>query len=156
MQKARAVFRRPLSLHKCWPPHTHSDISPQHEQKHLLHNRSNCRYRNRAQIAWPVLGVGPASAIATGEESSLLMRIATLRVSLSVKADSVSRTRSLVADTPKGIVDRTIRGHRRHRVLVAPLAAAEGKVTQTSPGRLLPAQITISLPNSARLLNISS
>jgi hypothetical protein len=59
-------FTKPrLILHKCWPPLSHSDICPQHEQKHLLHNRSNCRYRNRAQIAWPVLGVGPAGAIAT-------------------------------------------------------------------------------------------
>jgi hypothetical protein len=73
-------------LHKCWPPRTQSDISPQHEQKHLLHNRSNCRYRDRAQIARPVLGIGLAGAIATSEESSLLMRIATLSVSLSVPA----------------------------------------------------------------------
>jgi hypothetical protein len=57
--------KRRLSLHKCWPPHSHSDINPQHEQKHLLHNRSNCRYRNRPQIARPFLGVGPAGAIAT-------------------------------------------------------------------------------------------
>jgi hypothetical protein len=66
--KARPIFREPLSLHKCWPPRSCSDISPQHEQKHLLHNRSNCRYRNRTQIARPFLGVGPAGAIATGEE----------------------------------------------------------------------------------------
>jgi hypothetical protein len=57
--------KRRLSLHKCWPPHSHSDINPQHEQKHLLHNRSNCRYRNRAQIARPFLGVGPGGVIAT-------------------------------------------------------------------------------------------
>src|SRR6266480_3776054 len=41
-----------------WPPHTHSDISPQHEQEHFLYNRSSCRYRNRPQTARPVLGVG--------------------------------------------------------------------------------------------------
>jgi hypothetical protein len=33
---------------KCWPQQTYSDISPQHEQEHLLHNRSNRCYRNRA------------------------------------------------------------------------------------------------------------
>ena len=71
---------------KCWPQHTYSDISPHHEQKHLLHNRSNRRYRNRAQIARPILEVGLAVAIATSEESSLLMRIATLSVSLSLPA----------------------------------------------------------------------
>jgi hypothetical protein len=48
----------PLSLHKCWPSHTHTDISLQREQEYLLHNRRNCRYRNRAQIARPVLEVG--------------------------------------------------------------------------------------------------
>ena len=93
--KLELRFQRTLSLHKCWPPQSHSDISPQHEQKYLLHNRSNCRHRDRAQIAWPVLGVGPAGAIATGEESPLLMRIATASV-------------AFVADTPKGVVDRTI------------------------------------------------
>jgi hypothetical protein len=71
---------------KCWPQHTYSDISPQHEQKHLLHNRSNRCYRNRAQIARPILEVGLTVAIATSEESSLLMRIATLSVSLSLLA----------------------------------------------------------------------
>jgi hypothetical protein len=80
--------KRRLSLHKCWPPHSHSDISPQHEQKHLLHNRSNCRYRNRAQIARPLLGGGPAAAIATGEKSSLLTPIATFSVSLSAPTKS--------------------------------------------------------------------
>jgi len=57
----------PLSLHKCWPPRTQSDISPQHEQKHLLHNRSNRRYRDRAQIARPILGSGLAGAIAVAD-----------------------------------------------------------------------------------------
>jgi hypothetical protein len=61
----------PLSLHTCWPSHTHTDISLQHEQKYLLRNRSNCRYRNRAQIARPVLEVGLTVAIAASEESSL-------------------------------------------------------------------------------------
>jgi hypothetical protein len=32
-----------------------SDINRPHEQKHILHNRGNCRYRNRAQIAGAVL-----------------------------------------------------------------------------------------------------
>jgi len=41
-------------------------------------------------------------------------------------------------------------------VLVVPLTGAEGKVIQTSPGRSLPAQITISRRSSARLLNTSS
>jgi hypothetical protein len=36
----------PLSLDKCWSRHIQSDNSPQHEQKHLLHNRSNCCYRD--------------------------------------------------------------------------------------------------------------
>ena len=49
---------------KCWPQHTHSDISPHHEQKHLLHNRSNRCYRNRAQIARIILRTGFASAAA--------------------------------------------------------------------------------------------
>src|SRR5882724_10405071 len=35
-------------------------------------------------------------------------------------------------------------------------APAGGRVIQTSPGRLLPAQITIGLPSSARLSNTSS
>jgi Glycine zipper len=48
----------PFSLHKCWSSHTHADISLQREQKYLLHNRRNCRYSNRAQIARPVLDVG--------------------------------------------------------------------------------------------------
>ena len=30
-------------------------ISAQHEQKHLLYHRSDCRYRDRAQIARPLL-----------------------------------------------------------------------------------------------------
>jgi hypothetical protein len=70
MQERVPFFDGPLSLHKCWPPHTHSDTSPSHEQKHLLHNWSNCRYRDRAQIAGPVLRGGLASAIATDENSS--------------------------------------------------------------------------------------
>jgi hypothetical protein len=80
----------PLSLHKCWPSHTHTDISLQREQKYLLRNRSNCRYRNRAQIARPVLEVGLTVAIATSEESSLPMRIATLSVSLSFAGEEVT------------------------------------------------------------------
>jgi hypothetical protein len=35
---------------------------PQHEPKHLLHNRCNCCYRDRPQAARPVLGVGVACA----------------------------------------------------------------------------------------------
>jgi len=70
---------------KCWSQRTYPDISPQHEQKHLLHNRSNRCYRNRAQIARPVLEVGLTVAIAISEESSLVMRIATLSVSLSLR-----------------------------------------------------------------------
>ena len=46
-----------------------------------LQVRSNCRYRNRAQIARPVLEVGLTVAIATSEESSLLVRATTLGVS---------------------------------------------------------------------------
>jgi hypothetical protein len=53
-----------------------------------LQVRSNRCYRNRAQIARPVLEVGLTVAIATSEESSLLMRIATLSVSLSLPAKS--------------------------------------------------------------------
>jgi hypothetical protein len=86
--KAILGHRRRSVCIKCWPPNTPSDISPQHEQKHFLHNRSNCRYRNRAQIARPVLGIGLADAIATSEESSLLIGVATLRVSLSVPTKS--------------------------------------------------------------------
>jgi hypothetical protein len=56
--KSDSMRSTPLSLHKYWPSHTHTDISLQREQKYLLHNRSNCRYRNRAQIARPVLEVG--------------------------------------------------------------------------------------------------
>ena len=66
---------------KCWPQHIYSDISLQHEQKHLLHNRSNRCYRNRAQIARPILETGFAGAIVTSEESSLLVRATTLGVS---------------------------------------------------------------------------
>jgi hypothetical protein len=68
---------------KCWPQHNHSDISPNHEQEHLLHNRSNRCYRDRAQIAGPILEVNLTVAIATSEESSLPKRSATLSVSVS-------------------------------------------------------------------------
>ena len=82
---AQAIHAAQFAI-KCWPQHTYSDISPQHEQEHLLHNRSNRCYRNRAQIARSILGVGLTVAIATSEESSLLIRIATLSVSLSFLA----------------------------------------------------------------------
>ena len=50
---ARRIVKRE-SLHhviedKCWPPYTQLDMSHEHEQKHLLHNRSNCRYRDCPQ-----------------------------------------------------------------------------------------------------------
>jgi hypothetical protein len=38
--------------------HTATLISAQHEQKYLLHNRSNCRYRDCTQSPRAVLGVG--------------------------------------------------------------------------------------------------
>ena len=57
-----AVPARQFTI-KCWPQQTYSDISPQHEQKHLLHHRSNRCYRNRAQIARTILGTGFASAV---------------------------------------------------------------------------------------------
>ena len=60
---ARSIHAAQFAI-KCWPQHTYSDISPQHEQKHLLHNRSNRCYRNRAQIARTILGIGFASAAA--------------------------------------------------------------------------------------------
>src|SRR6266542_3897758 len=43
----------------------------------------------------------------------------------------------------------------RRSAAVVPLTVVAGKVTQTSPGRLLPAQNTISRRSSARLLNTS-
>jgi hypothetical protein len=97
--KLELRFRRTLSLHKCWPPHSHSDISPQHEQKHLLHNRSNCRHRDRAQIAWPVLGVGPAGAIATARSLRCrrVSRRSAFHCQCQRKAHSFSNSKSVVA-----------------------------------------------------------
>ena len=50
--------------------------------------RGNCCYRNRAQIARPVLEVGLAGCRGQNEESSPLMLVATLGVSLSLLAKS--------------------------------------------------------------------
>jgi hypothetical protein len=36
-------------------------MSHRHEQKHLLHNWSDCRYRDRPQTPRAVLGIGVAS-----------------------------------------------------------------------------------------------
>src|SRR4030095_11013317 len=43
------------------PAHTHSDMSRRHEQKHLLHHWSDCRYRDRPQTPRAVLRIGVAS-----------------------------------------------------------------------------------------------
>ena len=50
---------------------THSDMSHEHEQKHLLHNWSDCSYRDRPQIARAVLSVRFAGAIATKRMATL-------------------------------------------------------------------------------------
>jgi hypothetical protein len=56
-------------------------MSRRHEQKHLLHNWSDCRYRDRPQTPRAVLRVGVASgsqrSIPTGERSGLLTLVAT-------------------------------------------------------------------------------
>jgi hypothetical protein len=36
-------------------------MSRRHEQKHLLHNRSNRRYRDRSQTPWAVLRIDVAN-----------------------------------------------------------------------------------------------
>src|SRR5207249_6645207 len=50
-------------------------MSRRHEQKHLLHNWSDCRYRDRPQIPRAVLRVG----VPRGERSGLLIRTARKR-----------------------------------------------------------------------------
>ena len=69
---------KPLSLDKFWPPQAHSGMSRRHEQKHLLHNWSDCRYRDRPQTPRAVLSVGIANRsqrlIPTGEQSGLRTR----------------------------------------------------------------------------------
>jgi hypothetical protein len=47
----------PARPNKSSPSRIHSDTSRRYEQKHLLHNWSNCRYRNRAQTARSILGI---------------------------------------------------------------------------------------------------
>ena len=46
---------------KSRPPQTHSGMSRRREQKHLIHNWSDCRCRDRAQTPRAVLRVGVAS-----------------------------------------------------------------------------------------------
>ena len=46
---------------KSRPPQTHSGMSRRREQKHVLHNWSDCCYRDRAQTPRAVLRVGVAS-----------------------------------------------------------------------------------------------
>jgi hypothetical protein len=50
-------------------------MSRRHEQKYLLHNRSDCRYRDRPQTPRAVLRVGVASGsqrlIPTGERAGI-------------------------------------------------------------------------------------
>jgi hypothetical protein len=80
-------------LDKFWPPQTHSGMSRRHEQKHLLHNWSDCRYRDRPQTPRAVLRVGVASGsqrlIPTGERCGLQTRIATTEnVSLCTRRKS--------------------------------------------------------------------
>jgi len=55
------IAAEPLTLDKSSPPHTQSDTNRQHEQKHLLYNRSSCRYCDRPQTPRAVLRVGVAS-----------------------------------------------------------------------------------------------
>jgi hypothetical protein len=52
---AKMVLNARLSLDKCWPLNTHFAMSHEHEQKHLLHNWSDCRYRDRPQTPPVVL-----------------------------------------------------------------------------------------------------
>jgi len=59
-------------LNKSSPSRTHSDTSRRYEQKHFLHNWSNCRYHNRAEIARNILGVRVASQFVLPKGSSLL------------------------------------------------------------------------------------
>jgi len=82
-----------LSLDKSSPPHTHSDMNRQHEQKHLLHNWSDCRYRDRPQTPRAFLRVGVASGsqrlIPMGAQSGVQRHIATTEsVSLCARMKS--------------------------------------------------------------------
>ena len=92
-------FAYPIALiraaqsRKISSPQTRSDMSRRHEQKHLLHNWSDCRYRDRPQTPRAVLRVSVASGsqrlISTGEQSGLQMRIvATESGSLCVRMKS--------------------------------------------------------------------
>ena len=47
-------------------------MSRRYEQKHLLHNWSNCRHRNRAQTPRSILRVSFAGQFVLPKESSLL------------------------------------------------------------------------------------
>jgi hypothetical protein len=76
-------------LNKSSPSRTHSDTSRRYEQKHFLHNWSNCRYYNRPEIARNILGARVASQFVLPKESSLLTlsETAAFRFALRDKAD---------------------------------------------------------------------
>jgi hypothetical protein len=55
-------------------------MSRGHEQKHLLYNRSNCCYRDRPQIARPILKSRRGQLLASGGETTKGPGICLLKV----------------------------------------------------------------------------
>jgi hypothetical protein len=72
----RSRLRCCSGLHKYSPLNAQAGINRRHEHKHLLHNRSNRRYRDCPQSPRGVLGVGLAGGLA-GDRPGLLTRIRT-------------------------------------------------------------------------------
>jgi hypothetical protein len=58
LKRGRAISKAALTRpNKSSPSRIHSDTGSRYEQKYLLHNWSNCRYRNRAKTARCILGI---------------------------------------------------------------------------------------------------
>ena len=65
-------------------------MSRRYEQKHLLHNWSNCRYRNRAQTARRILRFQRCWSARAAQECSVLMLTGTAAVRCELRNETLT------------------------------------------------------------------